>query len=72
MRQAVRAAAISNTSWTSSIFAGSAGGILVPLVAGLILQRSGSYNGVLYFFAFCAALFILGTLAIPFGRSEKL
>jgi ACS family D-galactonate transporter-like MFS transporter len=53
-------------------FAGSAGGILVPLVAGLILQLSGSYNGVLYFFAFCAALFILGTLSIPFGRSEKL
>jgi len=52
-------------------FAGSAGGIVVPLVAGFILQATGSYDGVLYFFAGCAALFILGTLAIPFGRGRS-
>jgi MFS transporter, ACS family, D-galactonate transporter len=49
-------------------FAGSTGGIVVPLIAGFILQATGSYNGVLYFFAGCAVLFILGTVLIPFGR----
>ncbi len=41
---------------------------MVPLVAGFVLQATGSYDGVLYFFAGCAGLFILGTLVIPFGR----
>lgn len=49
-------------------FAGSTGGIVVPIIAGLILQATGAYDWVLYFFAGCAALFILGTLLIPFGR----
>ena len=49
-------------------FAGSTGGVVVPLIAGFILQLTGSYNGVLYFFAGCALLFILGTVVIPFGR----
>jgi len=49
-------------------FAGSTGGIVVPLVAGFVLQATGSYDGVLYFFAGCAVLFILGTVVIPFGR----
>jgi MFS transporter, ACS family, D-galactonate transporter len=49
-------------------FAGSTGGIVVPLIAGFILQATGSYNGVLYFFSGCAVLFILGTVVIPFGR----
>ncbi len=49
-------------------FAGSFGGIVVPIIAGLILQAAGTYDWVLYFFAGCAALFILGTLLIPFGR----
>jgi ACS family D-galactonate transporter-like MFS transporter len=49
-------------------FAGSSGGIVVPLIAGFILQATGSYDGVLYFFAGCAVLFILGTVVIPFGR----
>jgi ACS family D-galactonate transporter-like MFS transporter len=49
-------------------FAGSTGGILVPLIAGLILQATGGYDSVLYFFAGCAVLFILGTVLIPFGR----
>ena len=49
-------------------FAGSTGGIVVPLVAGFVLQVTGSYDGVLYFFSGCAVLFIAGTLLIPFGR----
>ena len=49
-------------------FAGSTGGILVPIIAGLILQATGAYDWVLYFFAGCAVLFILGTVLIPFGR----
>jgi MFS transporter, ACS family, D-galactonate transporter len=49
-------------------FAGSTGGILVPIIAGFILQVTGGYDWVLYFFAGCAILFILGTLLIPFGR----
>jgi ACS family D-galactonate transporter-like MFS transporter len=49
-------------------FAGSTGGIVVPLIAGFILQATGSYDGVLYFFAGCAVLFIAGSVVIPFGR----
>ncbi|MBV8399468.1 MAG: MFS transporter [Acetobacteraceae bacterium] len=49
-------------------FAGSTGGILVPIIAGFILQATGGYDWVLYFFAGCAILFILGTILIPFGR----
>ena len=54
-------------------FAGSTGGIVVPLVAGFVLQVTGSYDGVLYFFAGCAVVFILGTVAVPFGplRNER-
>lgn len=49
--------------------AGSVGGIVVPLAAGLILQLTGSYAGVLIFFAGAAALYVAGTLLIPFeGR----
>ena len=49
-------------------FAGSAGGIIVPIIAGFILQATGAYDLVLYFFAGCAVLFIMGTLMIPFAR----
>jgi MFS transporter, ACS family, D-galactonate transporter len=49
-------------------FAGSSGGIIVPILAGFILQQTGAYDWVLYFFAGCAVLFTLGTVLIPFGR----
>jgi ACS family D-galactonate transporter-like MFS transporter len=49
-------------------FAGSVGGILVPIIAGFILGATGGYDWVLYFFAGCAVLFIVGTALIPFGR----
>ncbi len=52
-------------------FAGSAGGIIVPIIAGFILQVTGAYDWVLYFFAGCAVLFILGTLLIPLGRLRE-
>ncbi len=50
-------------------FAGSVGGIVVPIVAGILLQRTGSYDAVLLMFASCAALYICGTLLIPFHRA---
>ena len=50
-------------SWMN--FAGSLGGIAVPLVAGFLLQLTASYTAVLTFFAACAGLYILGTLLTP-------
>ncbi|MET3815556.1 MFS transporter [Pantoea sp. UYEF8] len=47
--------------------AGSVGGILVPILAGLILQLTGGYGGVLTFFTLCAALYVIGTLFIRFA-----
>lgn len=52
-------------------FAGSSGGIAIPMIAGLILQVTGAYTVVLYFFAGCAALYMLGTLLIPFSRTSE-
>lgn len=51
-------------------FAGSAGGILIPIVVGLLLQRFGTYDVVLMFFAGCAALFIACTLLIDLKGSR--
>lgn len=45
-------------------FAGSASGIAVPIVTGMILDMTGSYQWVLYYFAACAGLYVLGTLCI--------
>ncbi|WP_413733897.1 MFS transporter [Sodalis sp. RH21] len=44
--------------------AGSLGGIMVPILVGVILQKTGSYGGVLLFFAACSAVYILGTCLI--------
>lgn len=41
--------------------AGSVGGICIPLLVGLILDVTNSFNPVLYFFAGCAVIFILMT-----------
>ena len=49
--------------------AGSVGGIAVPLLAGALLQLTGSYDAVLLMFACCAGVYICGTLLIPFGRA---
>jgi MFS transporter, ACS family, D-galactonate transporter len=52
-------------------FAGSSGGVVVPVIAGFILQMTGNYDAVLYYFSICALLFILGTLLIPFPRDRE-
>jgi MFS transporter, ACS family, D-galactonate transporter len=51
-------------------FAGSASGIAVPIITGLILQATGAYVIVLYFFAVCAALYVAATLLIDFKPAE--
>ncbi|RZN31451.1 MFS transporter [Bradyrhizobium sp. Leo121] len=51
-------------------FAGSASGIAIPIITGLILQATGAYLMVLYFFAACAALYVVGSLLIDFKQAE--
>ncbi|MFZ4834391.1 MFS transporter [Rouxiella sp. Mn2063] len=52
--------------------AGSVGGILIPIIVGLILQFTASFNGVLMLFAFCSIMYLLGSLLIRFdGRSNQ-
>jgi len=51
-------------------FAGSASGIAIPIITGLILQATGAYLMVLYFFAACAALYVIGTMLIDFHDAE--
>ena len=51
-------------------FAGSASGIAIPIITGLILQVTGAYLMVLYFFAACAALYVVGSLLIDFRNAE--
>ncbi len=50
--------------------AGSVGGILVPIIVGLILELSGNFTGVLTFFTVCSALYVLGTLVIRFHHPD--
>lgn len=51
-------------------FAGSASGIAIPIITGLILQATGAYLMVLYFFAACAALYVVATMLIDFHDAE--
>ncbi|QWA13149.1 hypothetical protein GTU79_11095 [Sodalis ligni] len=48
--------------------ANSCAGILVPILVGVILQATGSYESVLVYFAVCAGCYTLGTLCINFNR----
>ncbi|MGE8059227.1 MFS transporter [Pseudomonas sp. NPDC089547] len=50
--------------------AGSLGGIVVPILVGVLLQHLGGYPAVLGFFALCSALFIVGTLLISLDKTE--
>jgi len=50
--------------------AGSLGGIVVPILVGLILQHLGSYQTVLHFFAGCAVVFVACTLLIDLGSGK--
>jgi ACS family D-galactonate transporter-like MFS transporter len=52
-------------------FAGSTGGIAVPLLAGFILQETGTYTLVLYYFAGCAVLYVAGSLMIEFEAKQR-
>ncbi|MCI3206399.1 MULTISPECIES: MFS transporter [Pandoraea] len=45
-------------------FAGSASGIAIPIVAGFILQITGTYTAMFLYFAACAALYVLASVAI--------
>jgi ACS family D-galactonate transporter-like MFS transporter len=51
-------------------FAGSIGGISVPIVVGLLLQSTGDYLAVLQFFAACAGVFILGSQVINLSENQ--
>jgi MFS transporter, ACS family, D-galactonate transporter len=51
-------------------FAGSSSGIAVPIITGVILQATGTYLIVLYFFAACGALYVAGSLRIDFRQAE--
>jgi ACS family D-galactonate transporter-like MFS transporter len=51
-------------------FAGSASGVAIPIITGLILQVTGAYLMVLYFFAGCAALYVIGSLLVDFRNAE--
>lgn len=44
--------------------AGSTGGICVPIIVGLLLQSTGNYDVVLYFFALCATGYTLANAFI--------
>jgi len=52
-------------------FAGSASGIAVPILTGVILQMTGTYYAVLLFFAACAALYVVGTMLIGFPTVQR-
>lgn len=45
-------------------FAGSIGGITIPILVGVILDHVGDYQTVLHFFAGCAIVFMASTLII--------
>ncbi|WGF89948.1 MFS transporter [Marinivivus vitaminiproducens] len=51
--------------------AGSVGGIIVPLVAGVLLEVTGTFTAVLTYFAISAGLYVLATLFIPFVRRAE-
>jgi MFS transporter, ACS family, D-galactonate transporter len=51
--------------------AGSCGGIAVPILAGFLLQVSGSYDAVLLMLACCAGLYIVGTVLIPLDARNR-
>lgn len=52
-------------------FVGSIGGILVPILVGLILQKTKTYFYVLEFFAACAAMYAVANLVIDFRKEQN-
>ena len=51
--------------------ANSCAGILVPILVGVILQATGSYESVLVYFAVCAGFYTVGTLCINFNTGTQ-
>lgn len=51
--------------------AGSTGGICVPIIVGLLLQATGSYDTVLYFFAFCSVGYTVGNALIMLKTRQQ-
>jgi ACS family D-galactonate transporter-like MFS transporter len=49
-------------------FAGNVGGILVPIIIGVIVQVTGSYFLALMFFTGSGILYLVGSLAIDYSR----
>jgi ACS family D-galactonate transporter-like MFS transporter len=49
-------------------FAGTAGGILVPIIVGVIVQVTGSYFLALMFFSASGVLYLISSLMIDYSR----
>lgn len=52
-------------------FAGSLGGMLIPIIVGVLLQRFGTYGTVLQFFVGCAFVFVCCTLLIDLRQRRQ-
>ncbi|MET4638898.1 MFS transporter [Mycetocola sp. 2940] len=52
-------------------FAGTSAGIIVPIVAGVLLEVTGGYTAVLIFLAGAAAVYLIGSLSINFNGTSK-
>jgi ACS family D-galactonate transporter-like MFS transporter len=49
-------------------FAGNVGGILVPIIVGVIVQVTGSYFLALMFFSASGVLYLISSLMIDYSR----
>jgi hypothetical protein len=49
-------------------FAGNVGGILVPIIVGVIVQVTGSYFLALMFFSASGVLYLMSSLIIDYSR----
>jgi ACS family D-galactonate transporter-like MFS transporter len=52
-------------------FAGTSAGIIVPIVAGVLLDVTGGYEAVLTFLAIAAAVYLVASLSINFSGTKK-
>jgi ACS family D-galactonate transporter-like MFS transporter len=49
-------------------FVGNAGGVLVPIMVGVLVQRTGSYFAALMFFTAAGVMYFLGSIVIDYGK----
>jgi ACS family D-galactonate transporter-like MFS transporter len=52
-------------------FAGTSAGIIVPILAGVLLDATGGYTAVLYMLSGAAAVYLIGSLSINFEGERK-